>query len=141
MAWTATFTDAVKRDGRWAFTIVYSDGTRKVAREYVVERLDDATVKAQARAEVASLDRVEAGVGKLTIGSGQAIDLAPPSGPVQDPPTPAEIARGAFGQDLAIFGRLDRASRLGLIAVDDKRIGDTRSRLVAAWLDEYLDLL
>jgi hypothetical protein len=140
MAWTAYFQNAVNRDGRWAFSIVYTDGNRKVLREYAVDRIDDEAVKSAARNEIASLDVVDAGSGKLTITDGSVLDLAPPV--VVDPPlTPEEVARLQFVGDLRALRRLEAAAGFGFIPADDQRISDLRSTLTKGWKDEYLGAL
>lgn len=141
MTWAATFQNAVQRDGRWAFSIVFTNGAKKVAREFSSDTLDDATVRNAARSEVAALSRVDVGVGKLTIPDGGVIDLSPDAPPPPVVPTPQEAARTAFFTDVGTMHHYARAVELGLIDGSDARVVDLHAKLVAGFKDEYLDAL
>lgn len=140
MALTAIFQDAVQRDGRWAYSIVFTDGQQKVLKEYVSDVLTDAIIKQTAIDEVARLGQVAVDAGKLLIRPGAVIDLTPDV-PIVPTPTPEELAQAAFFVALRGFEGAQRAVALGLIDVADKRVTDAKAALQAAWLDSYLPLL
>jgi hypothetical protein len=140
MAWTAYFQNAVKRDGRWAFSIVFTDGTRKVAREYLADHLDDEAVKATARAEVANLAVVDAAVGKLTIADGQQIDLTAPAVTPPIPPTKDEQAAAAWFEDYGLAAKLGQAADSGLADLVAADLEAAQKRLHDGFKPEYLGL-
>ncbi len=94
MPWTATLLDARARDGKFVFSIVYSDGQSKAMQDYTVSAISVGVVRQTARQQVAAYEAAGASTGELPkLGIGQPIDVT------LDPPVvpdPAVVARNAF---------------------------------------------
>ena len=138
MTWTAIFSRAEKLGWNWDVTILFTDGQRKTERSYQVQRLTDDAIKAVARQGIDSLSVVDQGAGKISITQGAVIDTAAPAPPQ---PTPEELARDSFRAIYRDWRQLARAAEIGLIAADDKRIGDAFARLQSAFDPSYMDML
>jgi hypothetical protein len=134
MSWTAIFQNAVQRDGHLYYSIVYTDGTQKVMREYVSDVLDDAAVQSAARSEIARFDSATVSKGKLTLQPGATIDLTVPI-TVPPVPTAAELAQAAFLDDYAQWRHYQNAIKLGVMLATDKRVADVQAKIIAEWLD------
>lgn len=129
MTWRAILGKVSEGTGWRRVTIVYTDDvSQKVAKDYQVAVLTDEFVKNVARQEIARLDEVALGGGKLTIGEGEDIDLTPP---VVVPPKPDPSA--AFFVAYYELQALRRGEAAGL-PVDSARMAD----LLATCREEYL---
>lgn len=136
MAWTAYFGDAIQRDGRWAFSIIYTDGAQKLIREYTVGTISDDTVREYARSEIAGFEVVKASVGKVSIRAGDQIDLTPSP---MSKPSAADLARDQWLIDYHALQRLQRGLAIGLAAQKD--VDAQLAGVTGSYRPEYAPLL
>jgi hypothetical protein len=140
VTWTAYLQDAVQRDGHWAYSIVYTDGTHKVLREYSADALDDAAVLAVARAEVARFSSASAPQSKFSLQMGQQLDLTPPA-TVTIQPSAADVAQSAWLSDWRLYRQLKSLADAGVTSLTLEPIASVQARLQKNWLDSYLAVI
>jgi hypothetical protein len=132
MTWRAILGKVSEGTGWRRVTIVYTDDvSQKVAKEYQVANLTDDFVKQVARQEIARLDEVALGGGKLTISEGEDIDLVPP---VVVPPKPAPSA--AFFSAYQELKSLQRGEAAGM-PIDAARMADLLATCKTLYLSDY----
>lgn len=132
MTWRAILGRVTEGIGWRGVTIIYTDDvSQKFTKDYQVANLTDDFVKQTARSEVARLDDVATGGGKLTIAEGQEIDL---TAPVVVPPKPDPSA--PFFAAYYELQSLRRGEAAGL-PVDAVRMADLLTTCKALYLPEY----
>jgi len=138
MTWQAILGDVSDATGTWSYTLIFTDGvSQKLERTYTADNIDDATIEASARAEIARINTVAASVGKLSYTVGASVNLTPPAPKVAQP-SAEDVARNQFLTDYRAFTALNRAVAARLVAPDDPRLVALQKTLQTEWQDSYL---
>lgn len=137
MTWAAKFGTAEKRDGRTAFTLLFTDGAgAKIQREYVAEFVDDEFVRRVATEEIARIESSDAAPAKLSLAKGDAVAVIGPT-----PPTQADLDRIAFKTAWARYQSRMRGVAAGLMASDDKLVTDAKAVALSLFTSAFADEL
>lgn len=110
---TATLSGVTDANGRRAFTVRYDDGVETHERQYVVDVLTDLVIAQTATTEINQL-AAEEKAPPLATQIGEPIDLSLAIPPVQQPPTPAQIAEAQYRTDRATLDTLIASQAAGM---------------------------
>lgn len=136
MAWQASLLDIAPRDGRIALSILFAGDTRKLIREFSVDRLTMSSLKTLARNEIAALTEAENSKPEL-------IPLGPIDLTADTPqdPDPVSVARSAFLANWRLAQSYQRAIAFSLVAPDDTTFLALQNALTKYFLPSYLEAM
>lgn len=137
MTWSAQFVAAEKRDGRIAFTLLYTDGKGgSIKREYLAEFVDDAFVQKVATEEIGRITSSDQAATKLTFAKDAAVPLVTSVVASQ-----AELDRQAFRAAWMRHQSRQRAVAAGLLSSGDKLVTDAAALVASLFVPAFADEL
>lgn len=137
MTWSAQFVAAEKRDGRIAFTLLYTDGKGgSIKRDYLAEFVDDDYVRRVATEEIARIESSDAAPGKLSFAKDAAVPVVTSAVATQ-----LELDRQAFRAAWMRHQSRQRAVAAGLLSSGDKLVTDAAALAASLFVPAFADEL